>query len=601
MGYPSLNNALSLPCNRTPSKSDDQNNAQPFLRTVTEVQCSATVVSTTQLRCKSTPFILQSRPKPVYRATTYPQHERTLLFSPAPFRVTNTRAHVTRSPDPLYTTSPAQAVNPRSKYFSSAYISSAYWHVEQAQSNFYEFLALLEDATFPPCLHQKRAVTCLDPEAIKRRPQARVVSPLFQSNIPLAAQAAPIEPVIFLRLHFVIIRKVLASKVPLECWKKMEVAWGKFRRIRLEPTARVRSLFSPLQFPTKDTSLVSLVLAEQPLVMELPLVSPASCDSRWVREFKNSRTDVHDEPRAGRPSDSYEIIAKVEAAMLEDRRVTVRKLCHLVPDISKTTIDKILREHLGYSKNERRGMLTKGVRFHHDNARPHTAHKTTAFFEEFGWELVSHPPYSPNLASSDFHFLPELKKNLGGTQFQDDDELEEAVLGLLRGQAAEFFDSGFHKWNPKKELDQQLQTNQSKKNSVNLTPVNQRYHNFLTGNSAFPNNKILIGQPKNFHRGVHQTLIKTLLSHLRDDEDQEEIPPIITPTDSNSTDEDDIDIDPLDGNIPMEKFLKALKKKPINNNKPKKEYLLGPKEFNIMEPKTKIPKYRSLFHTLICP
>ncbi|UYV63137.1 hypothetical protein LAZ67_2003269 [Cordylochernes scorpioides] len=71
---------------------------------------------------------------------------------------------------------------------------------------------------------------------------------------------------------------------------------------------------------------------------------------RWVREFKNSRTDVHDEPRAGRPSDSYEIIAKVEAAMLEDRRVTVRKLCDLVPDISKTTIDKILREHLGYSK-----------------------------------------------------------------------------------------------------------------------------------------------------------------------------------------------------------------------------------------------------------
>ncbi|UYV61990.1 hypothetical protein LAZ67_1007348 [Cordylochernes scorpioides] len=35
-----------------------------------------------------------------------------------------------------------------------------------------------------------------------------------------------------LRLHFIIIRKVLASKVQLEFWKKMEVAWGKFRRIR---------------------------------------------------------------------------------------------------------------------------------------------------------------------------------------------------------------------------------------------------------------------------------------------------------------------------------------------------------------------------------
>ncbi|UYV75452.1 K02A2.6-like [Cordylochernes scorpioides] len=53
----------------------------------------------------------QSRPRPVYRATTYPQHEKIVLSSPAPFRVTNTRAHVNRSPDPLYTTSPAQAVN----------------------------------------------------------------------------------------------------------------------------------------------------------------------------------------------------------------------------------------------------------------------------------------------------------------------------------------------------------------------------------------------------------------------------------------------------------------------------------------------------------
>ncbi|UYV67792.1 hypothetical protein LAZ67_5002076 [Cordylochernes scorpioides] len=49
---------------------------------------------------------------------------------------------------------------------------------------------------------------------------------------------------------------------------------------RREPTEQFRSLFSPLQFPTKATSLVRLVLAEQPLVMELPLVAPASCELR---------------------------------------------------------------------------------------------------------------------------------------------------------------------------------------------------------------------------------------------------------------------------------------------------------------------------------
>ncbi|UYV72724.1 hypothetical protein LAZ67_10000407 [Cordylochernes scorpioides] len=45
---------------------------------------------------------------------------------------------------------------------------------------------------------------------------------------------------VHLRLHFVIIRKVLASKVPLECWIKIEVAWGKFRRIRKARAASIR-------------------------------------------------------------------------------------------------------------------------------------------------------------------------------------------------------------------------------------------------------------------------------------------------------------------------------------------------------------------------
>ncbi|GFY13821.1 histone-lysine N-methyltransferase SETMAR [Trichonephila clavipes] len=86
-------------------------------------------------------------------------------------------------------------------------------------------------------------------------------------------------------------------------------------------------------------------------------------------------------------------------------------------------------------------MLTKGVRFHHDNARPHTANRTTALVERFGWEMVSHPPYSPDLAPSDFHLFPELKKNLGGTQFQTDEEVQNAVVNFLHGQAAEFYHS----------------------------------------------------------------------------------------------------------------------------------------------------------------
>jgi hypothetical protein len=47
---------------------------------------------------------------------------------------------------------------------------------------------------------------------------------------------------------------------------------------------------------------------------------------------------VHDEQRSGWPSVSDEMIAKVEETMLKDRRVSVRELCEMIPDVSKTCI-----------------------------------------------------------------------------------------------------------------------------------------------------------------------------------------------------------------------------------------------------------------------
>jgi transposase len=63
--------------------------------------------------------------------------------------------------------------------------------------------------------------------------------------------------------------------------------------------------------------------------------------SKWCREFKDGHTDVHDEQRSGRPLVSEETIAKVEETMPKVRRVTVRELCEMILDVSKTCIDKI--------------------------------------------------------------------------------------------------------------------------------------------------------------------------------------------------------------------------------------------------------------------
>jgi hypothetical protein len=44
----------------------------------------------------------------------------------------------------------------------------------------------------------------------------------------------------------------------------------------------------------------------------------------------------------------------------------------------------------------------------HDNARPRTANKTNETLRNFKWEVLKHPPYSPDLAPSDFHLFGPL-------------------------------------------------------------------------------------------------------------------------------------------------------------------------------------------------
>ncbi|KAJ0184087.1 hypothetical protein K1T71_000510 [Dendrolimus kikuchii] len=58
----------------------------------------------------------------------------------------------------------------------------------------------------------------------------------------------------------------------------------------------------------------------------------------------------------------------------------------------------------------------RGVVFHHDNARPHTSLVTQQKSREFGWEVLMHPSYSPDLAPSDFHLFRSLQNFLGSVR-----------------------------------------------------------------------------------------------------------------------------------------------------------------------------------------
>ena len=62
-------------------------------------------------------------------------------------------------------------------------------------------------------------------------------------------------------------------------------------------------------------------------------------------------------------------------------------------------------------KEKRRGKVTKGVLFLHDNAPAHRALATQKKLAYLGFQRLDHPPYSPDLAPSDYHLFPGLKKN----------------------------------------------------------------------------------------------------------------------------------------------------------------------------------------------
>jgi histone-lysine N-methyltransferase SETMAR len=67
----------------------------------------------------------------------------------------------------------------------------------------------------------------------------------------------------------------------------------------------------------------------------------------------------------------------------------------------------------------------------HDNARPHTANQTVETVNGLGFELMEQPPYSPDLAPSNFHIFGPMKEALR-ENFSSDEEVIGAVQKLVK-------------------------------------------------------------------------------------------------------------------------------------------------------------------------
>lgn len=108
-------------------------------------------------------------------------------------------------------------------------------------------------------------------------------------------------------------------------------------------------------------------------------------------------------------------------------------------------------------RKKRPALLERGLIFHHDNAPVHTARLVTDLLDEWDWELLEQPRYSPDLAPADFYVFPKMKESLRGIRMESLEQINERTSMSLRQLAkhdfGQVFEAWQHRWRKCVDLD----------------------------------------------------------------------------------------------------------------------------------------------------
>jgi histone-lysine N-methyltransferase SETMAR len=66
---------------------------------------------------------------------------------------------------------------------------------------------------------------------------------------------------------------------------------------------------------------------------------------------------------------------------------------------------KIRKMHAKLAQKQPALVNRKGTVLLHDNAKPYTARETKELLKELNYTVFDHPPYSPDLSPTDYHFF----------------------------------------------------------------------------------------------------------------------------------------------------------------------------------------------------
>lgn len=87
----------------------------------------------------------------------------------------------------------------------------------------------------------------------------------------------------------------------------------------------------------------------------------------------------------------------------------------------------------------------KGPILLHDNARPHVSRIVANKLAELKYEVLPHPPYSPDLSPTDYHFFRHLDQFLRDKKFTNQEQVKNDIESFIETQEPIFFKNGINK------------------------------------------------------------------------------------------------------------------------------------------------------------
>jgi len=99
--------------------------------------------------------------------------------------------------------------------------------------------------------------------------------------------------------------------------------------------------------------------------------------------------------------------------------INSKQYCEQLEDLKKA----VLKKHIE---------LRRKMVFHKDKVRLHVTLATKQKLKDFGWEVMQHPPYSPDIAPSDFHLFRSLQNHSYLQRFNSTDKIKNVLNGTAK-------------------------------------------------------------------------------------------------------------------------------------------------------------------------